>query len=105
MSTLTAEQNFALDQLREHLYSGSHLYTRTDYGRGETDYVRLYVVSENRQILDMTYAVAKLSGRRLTDRGLALRGGNYSKGLEVADDAYKAVYGRPLDQSRWMEIK
>jgi hypothetical protein len=79
------------------------IHTRTDYMRGQTDYVQVYVVNNGR-IRDITYFVAKAAGRRMTDRGIAYGGGGYSKGLEAADDCWRARFNEPLRQSQWERL-
>jgi len=99
-----AEQERAAVSLRSYIPTRrTIIHTRTDYTRGQTDYVRLYVVS-NGAIVDITYFVARARGRRMTDRGIAYSGGGYSKGLEAADDAWRARFGEALRQSQWREI-
>jgi hypothetical protein len=83
---------------------GEHpIYTRTDYGSGLTDYVRVYVAHNDRSIQDLTYHVATAAELKLNERGIKMGGGQYSKGLEVFGWACK-VAGVPEDQSRWQEL-
>jgi hypothetical protein len=80
------------------------IWTLTTFGRGETDHVRLFVACGD-DIREITWHAAALYGRRVAPgKGIALRGGGYSKGLEAADDVWRGFYGRALDQSRWREL-
>jgi hypothetical protein len=98
------EQENAVEALQRFIPSRRTIvHTRTDYTRSMTDYVRVYVVSHG-AIQDITYFVARARGRRMTDRGIAYSGGGYSKGLEAADDAWRARFGEALRQSQWREI-
>lgn len=64
----------------------------TEQGRGVTDYLRVsaYSTRENGEVTawHLTYAVAKVLGYTLKDRGgywhLAIGGGGYSKADEIA---------------------
>jgi hypothetical protein len=85
------------------------IYTRTEYTRGSTDYVSVYVV-KGREIHDITYYVAAaVPGRKMrqTDRGIGLRGGQYSKALEVADLAWRTRFdGASIPQgTNWRELR
>lgn len=80
------------------------IHTRTEYTRGQTDYVKVYVVKQGR-IFDASYYVARAAGLKVTDRGIALKGGQYSKALEVADWAWRTRFdGESLPQTHWSEI-
>ena len=99
-----AERLNALEALKRFIPSRRTIvHTRTEYMRGQTDYVRVYVVWRG-EIEDITYFVARAAGRRLTDRGIAFGGGGYSKGLEAADDAWRARFNEPLKQSQWRRL-
>lgn len=98
------ERDYAIVRLQQIVGRRSTIYTLTTYTRSQTDYVRTFTVSHG-EIVELTYFAARASGRRLVPgKGVALRGGGYSKGLEAADDVYRAVFGRALDQSRWREL-
>lgn len=85
-------------------YAGRVFYTRTDYGKGETDYVRIYVADVDK-ITDVSFYVARATGRRITERGIAFDGGGYSKGLEAAMDAARACGEEDtFDQRRWVTL-
>lgn len=75
----------------------SKVWTLQTNGRGETDYVRLFVVKGG-EIVEITYYVAAIAGRRMTPDGIAYGGGQYSKQLEAADDAWRSRFGAPLPQ-------
>lgn len=101
-----ADVNAEIERCRDHLSAvvpGRDLFTRTDYGRGETDYVRVYIAPRADAIVDISYHAARVSGRRMTDRGVALRGGQYSKGLELVENIWHAI-GAKSDQQHWHEI-
>lgn len=105
-STLDREaaRTNALDVLRSHIPTRrTTVYTLTDYTRGMTDYVRVFVVRKG-AISELTYYIAAATGHRMTDRGLPFGGGQYSKALEAADLAWRARFGEPLDQSVWREL-
>lgn len=86
-------------------YAGRVFYTHTDYGRGETDYVRVYVATDRDRITDVSFYVARATGRKITERGIAYGGGGYSKGLEAAMDAARvAGEAEPFDQRRWQKL-
>lgn len=87
-------------------YAGRVFYTHTDYGRGTTDYVRVYVATDRDKITDVSFFVARATGRTITDRGIAYGGGNYSKGLEAAMDAAMAAGedAATFDQRRWQRL-
>lgn len=85
-------------------YRGRVFYTRTEFGRGETDHVRIYVATKRDEISDITYYVARANDLRMSDRGIPFGGGGYSKGLEAADYAYQAAHGKPLNQKFWREL-
>jgi hypothetical protein len=80
------------------------VYTRTEYGRGETDYVSVYVVSVDQRIQNITYYVATAAGLKMTERGIKYGGGQYSKGLEAFESAC-IVAGVTVDQRRWEELR
>jgi hypothetical protein len=85
---------------------GSPFYTLTDYGRGETDYVRVFYATEDRQIHEITYHVAQVIGveKIKPGRGIPRAGGQYNKGLDTVDAACRAV-GLELDQlNGWWEL-
>ena len=107
MSTTTskpereAERAHAIEALRRFIPTRrTRIATMTDYRRGQTDYVRVFVTHDGR-ITDITYFVARAAGRRMTERGIAFGGGGYSKGLEAADDAWRARFGEALNQGQW----
>lgn len=81
----------------------STVYTLTTFGRGQTDYVRVFVVDDG-SIVELTYHVGKAGGLRQNTQGLAYGGGQYNKGLEAADSLWRVAFGEALDQSHWVEI-
>jgi hypothetical protein len=101
------EREHAMKVLSKLITADTVIHTRTDYGKGQTDYVRVYVVApdyEGRlEVSDVTYFVARATESRLTDKGLPLRGGGYSKGLDVFISTCHAL-GLPANQHRWREI-
>jgi hypothetical protein len=107
------ERWHAIEQLRKIITENSVIHTRTEYGRGETDYVSVYVITtqahhrtgeEHHLITNITYYVAKAARLKLNNRGIKYGGGNYNKGLEAADSCWRVVFNRALPQEQWMEI-
>ena len=105
-------------ELREYLTGGCantdtdaldcDIYTLTDYGRGMTDYVRVFVIGTSsdgcdREIHELTWLVARATDGAFSDRGLPFGGGNYSKALEAFCGACRAA-GVAADQSRWRKL-
>lgn len=107
-----AEQQHAVEYLRRVIDRETLIHTQTRFGSGMTDHVRVFVVRPEPVgdtirwgILDVSYHVARAAGRRMTERGIAFGGGQYSKGLEAADDAWRAVFGEALPQGgNWREL-
>lgn len=101
---------YARDGLKALLKPKTILHTRTIIGRGETDYVKLYVVSRREgqyRIFNATYYAACLMGVKLHPGtgGIPMGGGQYNKGLQVAETVWKAVRREHLDQTNnWEEI-
>lgn len=86
---------------------GGRVYTLTTYGRGERDYVRIFTVNALGKIIDITTYISMLTNRHNYGKakgGLGYGGGQYNKGLEAADDAWRAAYGRPIPQENWEEL-
>lgn len=108
MTTMTKKQEAAeakaraVKLLREYVKPSTPVYTRTEYTKGMTDYVSVYV-AKGGQIHDLTWYVAQATSYRMTDRGLALGGGSYSKGLNVFIATRRAA-GREADQRLWREL-
>lgn len=99
-----AERQNAAEVMAE--YRDRVFYTRTDYGRGETDYVRIYVADRDR-IHDLTYYVARALDLPIKDRGIPHGGGGYNKGLDAAMSAFHAAGGGfgEFDQANWQELR
>lgn len=85
-------------------YADSTIYTLTTYGRGETDYVRAFVISDY-GLLEITWHIACLLDSKVKPKaGIPMGGGQLSKGLEVASFA-RTLIGRKLNQlDHWKEI-
>lgn len=96
-------REWARDTVREYLKDRPLIYTRTEFGRGETDYVSIYVVDAG-HIVNLTYRVAKAAGLKMTERGIKFGGAQYNKGLEAFGWACK-VAGIPEDQGKWEELR
>lgn len=86
---------------------GTVLYTITDYTKGSTDYVRVFVVRGG-EIEEITWYVANAvdgNALRMTDRGIGLGGYGYSKALEVASAAWRVRFGESLPQrTNWRRL-
>lgn len=93
------------------------IHTRTEYGRGERDYVRAYVVRVSStpqnfwrvkyEIIDISYFIATASNRRMTMHGISVGGGHFNKGLEIAEDCWRIAFGSLIGFSQelnWREI-
>lgn len=96
----------AMVTLREWLQEAqSGLWTRTDYGRGETDYVHLYVVAKGR-IVNVTYWAARACDEHgSVAKGWRWGGGQYSKGESAAEATFRAA-GLPYSQETdWNEFR
>lgn len=99
---VVAAREHAFGVMRE--YKGRTFYTQTRHGRGQTDYVRVYVADRDK-ITDITYYVARACESRLAlEKGLPFGGGGYSKGLDAALMAARASGDNDFDQSRWQEL-
>ena len=106
-STLS-EKRAAQDEARARLleHQGRKVFTTTDYGKGLTDYVRAFVAPAADQVREITFDLGRASGRRVTERGIALGGGGYSKALEVADDFARLTTGEAVDQlNGWDDLR
>lgn len=99
-----AQRERGIEVMREHLKRGDVLWTRTDYGTGQTDYVRVYVARTN-EIEDVTYFIARACDLRMNDRGIKVPGGGLNKSLHVIDNLYRTVLGTAADQARWRELR
>ena len=93
MSEATATESLPWDgaeRQREYLADDigpeTLIYTRQTHGRGETDYLEVFI-SDDGTIRNITWTVAKATGWRIRDhqgrRMIAMAGGGYSKGLDV----------------------
>jgi hypothetical protein len=103
------EREHALTVLGQKIDRDTVIDTQTAYTRSQTDYVRIFIIGRDHEgrpeIQDITYFVARARERRMTQRGIAYRGGGYSKGLEAADDAWRCVaFAEPLNQANWREL-
>jgi hypothetical protein len=82
-----------------------YVYTLTRFGRGQTDHVEVYVADPaTSRIERLTYEVAKVSGHRMTDKGMPFGGGGYSKGLDAFILTCKAAGLPDAPQARWEEL-
>jgi hypothetical protein len=101
------DREWAMAKLAEMIGPDTVIHTRTDYGKGLTDYVRVYVVGtdhkDRAEIQDVTYFAARAMEDRLTERGIPFGGGGYSKGLDCFIGVCRVI-GQPADQGRWREI-
>lgn len=98
--------------LSERIKPSTVIYTMLEPGRGETDYVRVFVAPRKGAIRDITWMVAKACGLRVKDREgrwfIPMGGGGYSKGLQVYLDIRYALGHQPIGSSsgqvRWEEL-
>lgn len=110
--TNVAEQVMAVDQLRSILNERSVIHTRQEVGRGETDHIAVYVITNRNDdaapvITNISYYAALATGRKLRPgrRIIAVGGGQLNKGLDVADALWRVVFGVSIDQTNnWEEI-
>jgi hypothetical protein len=97
------KQQCAERNLRALTSDGDTIYTLTSYGRGETDYVRVFITFDGR-IKDITGRTAMTLGRRLVNNddrfGIAMGGYGYNKGHDVGM-ALKRALGRDV---RWESL-
>jgi hypothetical protein len=87
------------------------LHTLTTFGRGETDHVRVFVVGKRyggdpARLLELTWHLAcVLEKPNVPHKGVPYGGGQLNKGLEAADDLWRAAYGQGVPQlTHWWEI-
>jgi hypothetical protein len=104
-------QQEAREYLAEWIKPSTVIYTQTEYTRGSTDWVRVFVASKRNEIRDVTYLVGPAIGRKPKDRNgfqIGLPGGGYSKGLDIyLDIRYALKHQKPGSvegQSKWREI-
>src|SRR5262245_35331188 len=109
MATLTekeAERAHALATLKTLLPDERvRLYTLTTFGRGETDYVRIFTARAG-EIVELTWWLRAAAGMRGRPRmGIAFGGGQYSKALEAVDLLWHTRFGAAFPQDRrWGEL-
>lgn len=77
------------------LSPGSEIGTVVIQGRGMTDWVECFVASADSppRVIRVTYYVARVIGDKLTDKGIARRGGQYDKAHDVVDGLSRALFG------------
>src|SRR5688572_5801131 len=119
---MESERAHAQSHLNDVIQGDTLIHTRVVYGRGERDYVKVYIVKqepdettrfgntqEGRQgIIDITYYVARAAGMKLRHGGIVFGGGQYDKGLECAELVWKLRFGPDASVQRddaWREIK
>lgn len=93
------DQETAREYLAEWIKPSTVVFTLTTPGRGETDYVRVFVASKRNSIADVTYLVAPAIGRKLRNRydhSIPMGGGGYNKALDVyLDIRYALKHQKP----------
>jgi len=102
----------AIKWLKKHIGPTTIIHTRTDYVRNsEADYIRAYICKPEPDgryaILDITYYIATASDLIMTERGIRLGGGQYDKGLEIAETCWRVAFRSEIrfDQTNnWREI-
>lgn len=101
----------AIEYLAGEIKPSTIIYTMTEYGKGETDWVRVFVAPKKGSIRDVTYLVGPAIGRKLRDRNrfqIPMGGDGYSKGLDVYLDIRYALghqkAGTVEGQAKWREI-
>ena len=81
----------AKNALRPMLRTGMAIKTTTDYGRGMTDYVRVFV-SHKGEARDITMLVAAATRARTDKHGrIPMGGGGYNKGFQVVYNMGRAM--------------
>lgn len=94
------------EYLADYVGPDTLIYTRQTHGRGETDYLEVFI-SEGNGIRNITWMVAKATGWRVRDhqgrRTIAMGGGGYSKGLEIYR-SIRITLGYPEEQDRHREL-
>ena len=76
---------------------GYRVATVTVYGKGQRDYVEVFGVSTydgRPEVTRCTYWVAILTDRRMTEKGIPMDGGNYSKADEIVMSLSRRLHGR-----------
>lgn len=61
--------------------------TVTIHGRGMTDHVECFAVSDG-QIVRVTYWVALVTRSRMTEKGIPMGGGGYDKAYQIVEDLH-----------------
>ena len=105
-------QDEARQYLADWVKPSTVIYTMTDYGSGETDWVRVLVAPKRGSIRDITYLVGPAIGRKHRERNgkfvVPMGGGGYSKGLDIYLDIRYALGhlkgGSVEGQDKWREI-
>lgn len=94
------------EYLAEYIGPDTLIYTRQTHGRGETDYLEVFI-PDGDTIRNITWMVARANGWRVRDhqgrRMIAMAGGFYSKGLDLYLGIRQAL-GFSEDQNRHMEL-
>lgn len=98
MATLTQEQRDEIAHARKVLEGmlepGQRIGTVTTHGRGMTDWVECFAVSPGtREIVRITYYVARVCGYKMTEKGIERRGCQYDKAHDVVNTLAQVLYG------------
>lgn len=106
------KQGWAIDLVASAVQRSPHVYTQTEYGTGQRDWVRVYVIGEDADsgaptIEEITGPLANAAdlpfqndGKRY---GIPYGGGGYSKALEAFESACR-IAQVDADQTKWREI-
>lgn len=102
---------YAAQKLRQLIKPDTLIHTRTDFGRGEKDYIKVYIITNEPDgrptITDISWYVAQAAHMRYGKLGISMGGMQYHKGLEVAEACWRATFDSliPFDQTNnWREI-
>lgn len=82
------------------------VYTRQTHGKGETDYLEVFI-SDDGTIRNITWMVARAAGMRVRDRDgrrmIPMGGGGYSKGMDLYL-TIRWILNYSTDQDRHREL-
>src|SRR4051812_25683121 len=94
-----AAQERALKLLRDWVQPGDRVACVTVHGRGQTDWVEVFLPSTHNSrptVERVTFYVARAIGRfGSLEKGIPLRGGNYSKSHEIVSSLGIALFDDP----------
>lgn len=98
------ERERCIAAVKKYVDEDTRVYTLTTYGKGTTDYVRVFVAHDG-TVVDITYYVARAADyhRQIKPIGWPFGGAQYSKGLEAFDWTCR-VAGTKSDQRKWGEL-